>query len=133
MRRSRAHAGVGGARVPDLEPDEAFARLWRDVAHALPPRRGRSRGGLARPGGEPGGRRSPLTGRRFDAVRLHGSGTDLTVGLLPSSVWHAADFTTVDGLRHFPNIPSEEIFTTPTRGAPTVTSPRRDRSRSTAR
>ena len=66
-------------------------------------------------------------------MRLHGPGTDLTVGLLPSSVWHAADFTTVDGLRHFPNIPSEEIFTTPTRGAPTVTSPRRDRSRSTAR
>ena len=26
---------------------------------------------------------------------------------------HAADFTTVDGLRHFPNIPSEEMFTTP--------------------
>ena len=54
-----------------------------------------------------------LTGRRFDAIRLHGPGTDLTVGLLPSSTWHAADFETVDGLRHFPNIPSEEIFTTP--------------------
>ena len=36
-----------------------------------------------------------------------------TVGLLPSSTWRAADFTTVDGLRHFPNIPSEETFTTP--------------------
>ena len=35
------------------------------------------------------------------------------MGLFPSSVWHAADFTTVDGLRHFPNIPSEEMFTTP--------------------
>jgi aminopeptidase len=32
---------------------------------------------------------------------------------MPSSIWHAADFTTVDGLRHFPNIPSEEMFTTP--------------------
>ena len=54
-----------------------------------------------------------MTERRFDAIRLHGPGTDLTVGLFPSSVWHAADFTTVDGLRHFPNIPSEEMFTTP--------------------
>jgi Thermophilic metalloprotease (M29) len=35
------------------------------------------------------------------------------VGLFPSSTWHAAAFTTVDGLRHFPNIPSEEMFTTP--------------------
>ena len=54
-----------------------------------------------------------LTERRFDAIRLHGPGTDLTVGLMPTSAWHAADFTTVDGLRHFPNIPSEEMFTTP--------------------
>jgi aminopeptidase len=37
----------------------------------------------------------------------------VTVGLFPSSLWHAADFTTMDGLRHFPNLPSEEIFTTP--------------------
>ena len=54
-----------------------------------------------------------LTERRFDAIRLHGPGTDVTVGLFPSSIWHAADFHTADGLRHFPNVPSEEIFTTP--------------------
>ena len=54
-----------------------------------------------------------LTERRFDAIHLHGPGTDLTVGLLPSSTWHAAAFTTVDGLRHFPNVASEETFTTP--------------------
>jgi aminopeptidase len=54
-----------------------------------------------------------LTDRRFDAVRLHGPGTDLTVGLLPSSTWHAAEFTTVDGVDHYPNVPSEETYTTP--------------------
>ena len=54
-----------------------------------------------------------LTDRRFDAIRLHGAGTDLTVGLFASSVWHAAEFTTIDGLAHNPNIPSEETFTTP--------------------
>ena len=54
-----------------------------------------------------------LTERRFDAIHLHGPGTDLTVGLFRSSIWHAAEFTTVDGLAHFPNIPSEETFTTP--------------------
>ena len=37
----------------------------------------------------------------------------MTIGLFTSSLWHAADFTTIDGLRHFPNLPSEEIFTTP--------------------
>jgi aminopeptidase len=54
-----------------------------------------------------------LTDRSLDAVHFEGPGTDLTVGLLPSSRWLAASFTTVDGIVHFPNLPSEETFTTP--------------------
>ena len=54
-----------------------------------------------------------LTERRFDAIHLKGPGTDLTIGLLPSSTWLGANFTTVDGLVHHPNLPSEEVFTTP--------------------
>jgi aminopeptidase len=54
-----------------------------------------------------------LTDRRFDAVELSGPGTELTVGLLPTSNWWAGDFTTRDGLRHLPNLPTEEVFTTP--------------------
>ena len=56
---------------------------------------------------------SRLTERRFDAVHFSGPGTDLTVGLLPSTRWLAAEFTTVDGKVHYPNLPSEEIFATP--------------------
>ena len=54
-----------------------------------------------------------LTERRFDAIHLKGPGTDLTVGLFPSSRWLGADFTTADGLTHYPNVPTEEVFTTP--------------------
>jgi aminopeptidase len=54
-----------------------------------------------------------LTERGFDLLRLHGPGTDLTIGLFPSSTWEAGDFQTVDGNRHLPNIPTEETFTTP--------------------
>jgi aminopeptidase len=54
-----------------------------------------------------------LSGRRFDAVAFSGPGTDLTVGLLPTSNWMAAKFTTAAGLEHHPNLPSEEVFTTP--------------------
>jgi aminopeptidase len=98
---------------PDLDEDEAYERLWGAIAHvcrldeddpeAAWYERARTLEGVAARASE----------RRFDAIRLHGPGTDLTVGLFPSSVWHAADFKTVDGLRHFPNIPSEEMFTTP--------------------
>jgi aminopeptidase len=54
-----------------------------------------------------------LTERRFDALHYEGPGTDLTIGLLPSSSWRAARFETVDGIEHMPNLPTEEVFTTP--------------------
>ena len=98
---------------PDLEPAEAYDRLWREIAHVCrldeddPAEAWRRRAHTLESVA------ARLTERRFDAIRLRGPGTDLTVGLRPSSIWHAADFTTVDGLRHFPNIPSEEMFTTP--------------------
>jgi len=54
-----------------------------------------------------------LSERKFDAIELRGPGTDLTVGLLPSHRWWAADFSTAEGLHHLPNLPTEEVFTTP--------------------
>jgi aminopeptidase len=54
-----------------------------------------------------------LTERRLEAVHFSGDGTDLTVGLLPSSRWLAAAFETAEGIPHRPNLPTEEIFTTP--------------------
>lgn len=97
----------------DLGPDAALDRLWEQILHvcrldeADPVAAWRERAetlvGVA----------ARLTEHRFDAVRFVGPGTDLTVGLLPSSSWIAARFETVDGLVHMPNLPSEEIFTTP--------------------
>jgi aminopeptidase len=54
-----------------------------------------------------------LNKRQFDAIELAGPGTQLTVGLLPSSFWQAGDFVTRKGIRHFPNLPTEEVFTAP--------------------
>jgi aminopeptidase len=58
-------------------------------------------------------RAAALNERRFDAVRLRGPGTDLTVGLLPEARWASARFTTEGGRTHIPNLPTEEVFTTP--------------------
>jgi aminopeptidase len=49
----------------------------------------------------------------FDAVRFRGAGTDLTIGLMPESRWSSALFETAWGRRHVPNMPTEEVFTTP--------------------
>jgi aminopeptidase len=98
---------------PDAEPDEALDRLWEAIAHICrldeddPEAAWRARMADVKRGA------AALTERRFDAIHLHGPGTDLTVGLFASSVWHGAEFHRLDGLEHFPNIPSEEIFTTP--------------------
>ena len=56
-----------------------------------------------------------LTERRFDAIRFRGGGSDFTVGLLPGSLWESAEAETAWGLRHVPNLPTEEVFTTPDR------------------
>jgi aminopeptidase len=60
-------------------------------------------------------RAGQLNERRLDAVRFRGPGTDLTVGLLPGSRWESARVETVWGQAHVPNIPTEEVFTTPDR------------------
>jgi aminopeptidase len=60
-------------------------------------------------------RAADLNARDFDAVRYRGPGTELTVGLLEQSVWRYADATTPAGRRYVPNIPTEEVLTTPHR------------------
>jgi len=56
-----------------------------------------------------------LNERRFEALRYTGPGTEFTVGLLPSSVWDGGDSVTTQGISHVPNLPTEEVFTSPDR------------------
>jgi len=109
---------------PDLPDDERLARLERELLHVLrldeedPIAAWRVRADTLVTTAE------RLSERRLDALRYEGPGTDLTVGLLPSSGWRAARFQTVDGIEHMPNLPTEEVFTTPDpeRAEGTVTS-----------
>ena len=54
-----------------------------------------------------------LTEHRFDALRFEGPGTDVTIGLLPTSRFAGGGSTTVDGIQHISNLPTEEVFTAP--------------------
>jgi aminopeptidase len=58
-------------------------------------------------------RAAQLDALGLDAVHFRGEGTDLTVGLLPWSRWMCADMTSSQGHTRAPNLPTEEIFTTP--------------------
>jgi aminopeptidase len=102
------------ARVhPDLEPEAALDKLWEEITYVLrldtedPVEAWRERMKVIVASAD------RMTDRRFDSLHLQGPGTDLTIGLMPSSQWLGADFTTADGITHYPNLPTEEVFTTP--------------------
>ncbi|TDK35412.1 aminopeptidase [Rhizobium deserti] len=58
-------------------------------------------------------RSSWLNGERFSALHFTGPGTDLTVGLADGHEWHGGASTAKNGITCNPNIPTEEVFTTP--------------------
>jgi aminopeptidase len=58
-------------------------------------------------------RAAALSALELDAVRFRGPGTDLVVGLLSASRWISGSFSRKDGLEHRPNMPTEEVFTSP--------------------
>jgi aminopeptidase len=58
-------------------------------------------------------RSSWLNDERFAALHFTGPGTDLTVGLADGHEWHGGASTAKNGVTCNPNIPTEEVFTTP--------------------
>ena len=101
----------GWARQVFGEPD--LDRLWDAVTTALrldeadPVAAWREHAELLQ------ARANALTARAFDAVRFTGPGTELTIGLLPGARWLCAAMETETGISHMPNLPTEEVFTSP--------------------
>ena len=58
-------------------------------------------------------RRALLNGRRYAALHFTGPGTDLTVGLADDHDWGGGSSEARNGIVCNPNIPTEEVFTTP--------------------
>ncbi|ODT20329.1 MAG: peptidase M29 [Hyphomicrobium sp. SCN 65-11] len=54
-----------------------------------------------------------LNGQHFSALHFTGPGTDLTVGLADGHEWQGGSSTAKNGITCNPNIPTEEVFTTP--------------------
>jgi len=48
-------------------------------------------------------------------VRYRSADTDLTVGLVPNARWTGGSMDDPDGVTYMPNIPTEEVFTSPDR------------------
>ena len=98
---------------PDLGADAALKTLWEEIAHVCrldepdPVAAWRERLDRLVAVSE------RLGALELDALRFEGPGTHLTVGLFQSSRFMCASFETADGTSHVPNLPTEEVFTTP--------------------
>lgn len=103
------------AVFPDLDPAAALEALWRDVEHVCRLDEPDPIEAWQQRIGEIWRAASRLDELDLDAVRFLGPGTDLTVGLLPSSRFakEGGRTTTRTGIQHVPNLPTEELFTTP--------------------
>jgi aminopeptidase len=103
----------GWAREVFGEPDTE--RLWDAVATAMRLDEADPVASWRERNKELAARGRALNALALTEVHYAGPGTDLTVGLLPDSRWTGGSAEDPDSIEYMPNIPSEEVFTSPDR------------------
>lgn len=110
---SAATPAWAAAMFPELPQDEALARLWNAIFAA-------SRADQADPVAawkqhDAGlhARADAMNARRYSSLHFRGPGTDLKVGLADDHLWLGGGTTAGNGNYCIPNMPTEEVFTTP--------------------
>ncbi len=101
---------------PDDSVDEAMYKLWRSILYVSRVLNGDSDEAWQTHNAAFKKNLRFLNEKKFDSLRYSSSnGTDFTVGLCENHIWEGGAATTVDGHKFFPNVPTEEVFTTPDR------------------
>jgi aminopeptidase len=110
---SAATPAWAAAVFPELQADAALAKLWDAIFAA-------SRADQADPVAAWKTHDSKLhlwadrmNARRYAALHFKGPGTDLKVGLADDHLWLGGGTTAGNGNYCIPNMPTEEVFTTP--------------------
>jgi len=98
---------------PQLPEQQALARLWEAIFRT-------TRIDVPDPvanwhahGAQLQRRVKLLNDQRFSALRYKGPGTDLIIGLADDHLWCGGGSIAKNGIAGFPNMPTEEVFTTP--------------------
>jgi aminopeptidase len=101
---------------PELSPSEALAALWEAIFKTVRIDTPDPLAAWDQHRASFNERKAWLNNQHFDALHYTNSlGTDLTVGLNSKGLWQGGGDVTVEGTEFFPNMPTEEIFTTPDR------------------
>lgn len=101
------------AMFPDDKPDVALAKLWDAIFKTSrvdnddPVNAWKAHDATLQK------RAAFMNGKRYSALHYRGPGTDFRLGLSDDHVWMGGGTTAGNGLYCIPNIPTEEVFTTP--------------------
>lgn len=101
------------AMFPELPEAEAIQRLWAAIFAATRVDQPDPVAAWAAHNAALLARREKLNAKRYAALRFRGPGTDLTVGLADEHAWMGGQSAALNGITGNPNIPTEEVFTTP--------------------
>ena len=101
------------AVFPALPEAAAMAALWEAIFAASRVTTDDPIAGWAAHNATLMARRNRLNARRYAALHYRGPGTDLRVGLAEQHRWMGRLTTAANGITGNPNIPTEEVFTTP--------------------
>lgn len=98
---------------PELSQKEAMAKLWDAIFQASRVDRDDPVAAWHEHNAALQARKDILNGKRYSALKYRGPGTELTVGLADDHEWCGGETTASNGISCNPNIPTEEVFTTP--------------------
>jgi aminopeptidase len=101
------------AVFPDLPQDRAMARLWEAIFAASRADRPDAVAAWKAHDANLHARADRMNQKRYAALHFRAPGTDLRVGLADDHLWLGGGTTAKNGRYCIPNIPTEEIFTTP--------------------
>jgi aminopeptidase len=101
------------AVFPDLPKDEALARLWQAIFSVSRADQPDAAAAWKEHDANLHARAERLNEKRYSALHFRGPGTDLQVGLADDHLWLGGGTTARNGRYCIPNMPTEEVFTTP--------------------
>jgi aminopeptidase len=108
-----ANPAWAAAVFPGLAPEEALARLWKAIFAASRVNQPDPVTAWKEHDAGLHARAERLNQKRYSALHFRGPGTDLRVGLADDHLWLGGGMTAHNGRYCIPNMPTEEVFTTP--------------------
>jgi aminopeptidase len=112
---------------PDDTPDVALDRLWEAIFSTTRVNADDPVSNWKAHDAQLHKRAAHMNEKRYSALQYRGPGTDFRLGLADDHLWLGGGTTAGNGLYCIPNMPTEEIFTTPHKdradGAVTATKP----------